>query len=452
MNPNGRTDIAANAGSPRSVHVTESSEDPLEKSLGSEHQPDIPTEALECEPEAQEMDQDVESIPSGSCPSVNDSEAIKDCDSQPTDVDGVQYTPPTFSVTPSLVHECHFKHFTKGVKWAKDGSNFAVVTDDNRIHVWKAVGNLTRYDVPEEVATEHVVTVREPQPINDFAWHPSHDLGSFVTTCNTQPLHMFEAATGKLLCSYVAKNHLDELVSAYSVQFSKCGAKICAGYKKFVRLFEVEYPGRSTEVSTWKQYQAGIVSAVDFGGENLLAVGTYCNSVALYDLRSREMTHNPVVGHSGGITQLRISFDGTLLYSGARKDNVIHCRDLRQFEEVLYEFPRVCATNQRMHFDLPYEEDFLATGNTDGSCYVWNLRDRQVYDENKCQPNLIFMPHTDLQKTKCSAANGISFHPWAPLLATSSGGRTTTVWDEETEQCVWKETPECAVKFWKFPA
>lgn len=381
------------------------------------------------------------------CELATDSDFQANSELQP---DTVKYTPPSFDVTPSLVFECKFKTFTKGVKWAKDGLNFAVATDDNRIHIWKTSENLSRYYVPDDIPAEPVTSVREPQPINDFAWHPSHDLGSFVTTCNSQPLHLYEAETGKLLCSYVARNHLDELVAAYSVQFSKTGEKICAGYKKFVRIFEVEYPGRSTEVSTWKQYQAGIVSAVDCA-ENLLAVGTYCNNVALYDLRNGQKTHDPVLGHSGGITQLRVSFDGTLLYSGARKDNVIQCRDLRKFEDILYEFPRVCTTNQRMHFDLPYEEDFLCTGNTDGSCYLWNLRDLQMFEENKCQPNLIFLPHTNLQKTKSSAANGISFHPWAPLLASSSGGRSTTVWDEETEQCVWTKPSESAVKLWKFP-
>ncbi|XP_018494368.1 telomerase Cajal body protein 1 [Galendromus occidentalis] len=363
------------------------------------------------------------------------------------------YNPPRFDVTPTLVYTDVFENFTKGVKWASNGVNFAVVTDDNQIHSWKTVEDLGRYFVPDKILTERLTTIREPQPINDFAWHPAHDRSSFVTTCNTQPLHLYDATTGKLLCSYVAKNHLDELVAAYSVQFLRSGEKVCAGYKKFVRIFEVEYCGRSTEVSTWKQYQAGIVSAIDASevADSLMAVGTYCNSVALYDLRTGKISHDPVVGHKGGITQLRMSADGGLLYSGARKDNVIQCRDLRKFEEVLYEFPRVCTTNQRMHFDLCYEEDYLCTGNTDGSCYLWDLRNLKMYEENKCEPNLIFLPHTDLRKTRSSAANGISFHPWAPLLASSSGGRSTTVWDEETEQCLWTKASEYAVKLWKFP-
>ncbi len=35
--------------------------------------------------------------------------------------------------------------------------------------------------------------------------------------------------------------------------------------------------------------------------------------------------------HSGqGITALKISYDGRLLFSGARKDNHVHCWDLRK--------------------------------------------------------------------------------------------------------------------------
>lgn len=363
----------------------------------------------------------------------------------------VTYVPPKFDSVPSLIYEEEFAAFTKGVKFCSDGQTFAVCTDDKQIHLRRTDDLLDREKIPEKISVEAVATISEPQPIHEFAWNPQHEHCTLVTTCNTQPIHLYCGRSGKFLRSYVARNHLDEHISAYSVIFSRDGGHILGGFKKFVRIFDVECPGVWTEVATWKQYQAGIVSALDTVGDHLLAVGTYCNTVALYDLRDKgTMINEPEEGHEGGVTQVRFSYDGTLLYSGARKDNFIICRDLRNFKEILHRFPRKCTTNQRVHFDLPYEEDYLATGNTDGTCFIWNRRELEMFGEDKCRPNLIFAPHSDVRLTKSSATNGLSFHKWAPVIATSSGGRGTTFWDDENEQLVWENPYENCVKLWKF--
>ncbi|OQR80034.1 hypothetical protein BIW11_05335 [Tropilaelaps mercedesae] len=362
------------------------------------------------------------------------------------------YTPPAFDSVPSLIYEENFRTFTKGIKFANDGHSFAVCTDDNRIHVRKTVDLFYGRVIADAIRVHKVVTINEAQPIHDFAWHPNHEFCAFITTCNTQPLHLYCGQTGQFLCSYVARNHLDEHISAYSVKFNRTGDRVLAGFKKFIRIFDVECPGVWCEIATWKQYHAGIVSAIDTNGEHLMAVGTYCNTVALYDLRNKAMIHEPENGHQGGITQLRFSHDGNLLYSGARKDNVILCRDSRNFSKVLYEFPRKCTTNQRVYFDLPYEENYLATGNTDGTSFIWNLLNLNTLsgDGGKCRPNVVFAPHANIRLTRGSATNGLSFHPWAPVIATSSGGRGTAVWDEENERVVWESPYENLVKLWKF--
>lgn len=380
----------------------------------------------------------------------NDEEVTLDESSKVSEV--VAYTPPKFDSVPSLIYEEEFASFTKGVKFCSDGQTFAVCTDDKRMHIRKTVDLLDGKAIPEEITVEKIATICEAQPIHDFAWSPNHEFCAFLTTCNTQPVHLYCGQTGKFFCSYVARNHLDEHISAYSVAFNKEGKRVLAGYKKFVRVFDVECPNIWFEVPTWKQYQAGIVSALDSVGDHMLAVGTYCNTVALYDLRDKAMLHEPEEGHEGGVTQVRFSYDGTLLYSGARKDNFILCRDVRNFSQILQKFPRKCCTNQRVYFDLTYEEDYLATGNTDGTCFIWNKRDLEMFgeDQDKCRPNLVFAPHSDVRLTKSSATNGLSFHKWAPVIATSSGGRTTSIWDDESESVIWESPYENRVKLWKF--
>lgn len=423
-------------------------------------QPNQMEEATENEDAVEQMDiqslagqlEDIVKVDTANNPSEWTDKVVSESDH--VDNVAIAYIPPKFEVPPTLIYEEEFEVFTKGVKFCGDGQTFAVCTDDKRIHVRKTSDLLDGDRVPDRINVENVATVTEAQPIHDFVWNPNHEFCAFATTCNTQPIHLYCGQTGKFLCSYVARNHLDEHISAYSVVFNRDGTKILGGFKKFVRIFDVECPGVWTEVSTWKLFQAGIVSAIDTVNDHLLAVGTYCDTVALYDLRDKggKMVELPQEGHEGGVTQVRFSYDGTLLYSGARKDDFILCRDIRNFGEIVHKFPRKCTTNQRIHFDLPYEEDYLATGNTDGTCSIWNRRQPLAFtgEPEKCRPNLIFAPHADFHVNKSSATNGVSFHRWAPVIATSSGGRETSYWDEENEKIAWRKPFENRVKLWRF--
>jgi len=123
-------------------------------------------------------------------------------------------------------------------------------------------------------------------------------------------------------------------------------------------------------------------------------VGTTCNTVALYDLRSSDLAGGPVRSHEGGVTQVRFSPDGDRLYSVARNDSFVVCRDVRNFTQVLQQFPRPSNTDRRGTFDLTDEGKYLCTGNTNGTVFIWNLRELSFFKDNKCTPNLHFTPHT----------------------------------------------------------
>jgi 6-phosphogluconolactonase (cycloisomerase 2 family) len=61
--------------------------------------------------------------------------------------------------------------------------------------------------------------------------------------------------------------------------------------------------------------------------------------------------------------ELKWSSCGNYLYSGGRKDNFIRCWDVRNTQQTLYTLPRLCSTNQRLHFDVDYQDNFLVSGN-----------------------------------------------------------------------------------------
>lgn len=58
------------------------------------------------------------------------------------------------------------------------------------------------------------------------------------------PIHLWDAFTGDLRCSYRGFNSTDQLEAAISVTFSADGQNIFCGYKKNVKIFSTGRPGR----------------------------------------------------------------------------------------------------------------------------------------------------------------------------------------------------------------
>lgn len=79
-------------------------------------------------------------------------------------------------------------------------------------------------------------------------------------------MHLFDAYTGEVRCSYKGYNHLvkifnghlsfnlhivlvkvikDELVSAYCIAFDSTSSKMYCGYNKCLKVFDISRPGRN---------------------------------------------------------------------------------------------------------------------------------------------------------------------------------------------------------------
>lgn len=109
-----------------------------------------------------------------------------------------------------------------------------------------------------------------------------------------------------------------------------------------IRVFDTADPGRSHEnrptskTRKSREGQRGIISAITFcpDASNVYAAGSYAGSIGVYDARTRGQAMAEMVGHEGGVTCLRMSPDSRLLFSGARKDDYIHCWDVRNTGKV----------------------------------------------------------------------------------------------------------------------
>ncbi|XP_061921368.1 telomerase Cajal body protein 1 [Entelurus aequoreus] len=130
--------------------------------------------------------------------------------------------------------------------------------------------------------------------------------------------------------------------------------------------------------------------------------------------------------HHGGITHLLFSPDGNYLYTGGRKDPEILCWDIREPGQVVFSLKRNVATNQRIYFDLDSSGRYLLSGDTEGILSMWDTSvTAPSGSEELLQPQLRFQANWD-------CTNGISIHPFMPLLATSSGQRQFP-WPSENE-------------------
>lgn len=378
---------------------------------------------------------------------------------------------------PQRIYHFHhqFKHsaapansnFLKGAKWSPDGSCFLVNSEDNFLRIFDLPSDSSWYsfalDCSSIVDDSFMSSMElcEGEPVYDFCWYP-HMLASdpescvFATTTRDHPVHLWDAVTGQLRCSYRAYDAMDEITAAYSVAFNPSGTKLFCGYNKTLRIFDTSCPGREFQqhstVTSTKDGQTGVISCLAFNPCNMgiLAAGSYDRTTAVYAENNMELLL-VLHGQEGGVTQVQFSKDGNYLYTGGRKDPYIICWDLRNTTGIVYKLERLAMdTNQRIAFDIEPCGRHLGSGGQDGYVRVFDLQSGQLL--------------TSFQASE-DTSNGISFHPSLPLAVSSSGQRRYEIFDEETEgkninalencasvwrfSCSWENASSCIESQWE---
>uniref|UniRef100_A0ACD6A4T6 Uncharacterized protein n=1 Tax=Avena sativa TaxID=4498 RepID=A0ACD6A4T6_AVESA len=342
-------------------------------------------------------------------------------------------------------------NFLKGVKWSPDGSSFLTSSDDNSLRMFylpedaysAALEQTAEAAVGGEDSYGPSLQVSEGEPVYDFCWYPYMSVSDpatcvFASTSRDHPIHLWDATTGELRCTYRAYDAMDEITAALSISFNSTGSKLFAGYNKAIRVFDVHRPGRDFEqYSLLKggEGPTGIVSSISFSPQNgMLAVGSYSQTTAVYAESNMEPLY-VLHGQLGGVTQVLFSKDGNYLYTGGRKDPYILCWDIRNTVDIVYKLYRSCdTTNQRVQFDIEPYGKHLATGGQDGMVHIYDLQGGQWV--------------TGFQAA-ADTVNGFSFHPYLPLATTSSGHRRFGMEDEFEEESSLSGDENCC-SVWKF--
>ncbi|GAA6229209.1 telomerase Cajal body protein 1 [Lates japonicus] len=318
------------------------------------------------------------------------------------------------------------ENYLKGCKWAPDGSCILTNSADNVLRVYNLPPEIYSYNWDLLPEMSPVLRMAEGDTIYDYCWYPKMnsldpDTCFLASSSRDNPVHVWDAFYGEVRASFRPYNHLDELTAAHSLCFSPDGTQLYCGFDKTVRVFYTERPGRDCEerpTVVKKQGQSGIISCFGFSPcQSVYACGSYSRCAGLYSCQDGTLLALLPTRHHGGLTHLLFSPDGNYLYTGGRKDPEILCWDLREPGKVVFSLRRNVSTNQRIYFDLDLSGRYLLSGDTEGVVSVWDTQTAPPDgNEELLQPQLRFQAHWD-------CTNGISIHPFMPLLATSCGQR-----------------------------
>lgn len=190
---------------------------------------------------------------------------------------------------------------------------------------------------------------------------------------------MWDAYNGEMRCSYRGYNAVDEVESALSLTFSCDGAEVIGGYKKSLKIFKTEVPGRDYTSIPIKSPASALATNPDYAE---FAVGSWSGAITLFDARAQNTDPlDQLNRHRGGITYLRFLAGKNILISGARKDNTILVWDLRKTSGPIGQFIRSVSTNQRIYFDVSVDQSWLVSGDTSGCIHAWNMNDFSAIQE-----------------------------------------------------------------------
>ncbi|XP_042256787.1 telomerase Cajal body protein 1 [Thunnus maccoyii] len=340
---------------------------------------------------------------------------------------GLDFTQNPQMLTGSWTEYSNFpENYLKGCKWAPDGSCILTNSADNVLRVYNLPPEIYSYNWDSIPEMSPALRMAEGDTIYDYCWYPKMnsldpDTCFLASSSRDNPVHVWDAFYGEVRASFRPYNHLDELTTAHSLCFSPDGTQLYCGFDKTVRVFYTERPGRDCEerpTVVKKQGQSGIISCFGFSPcQSVYACGSYSRCAGLYSCQDGTLLALLPTLHHGGLTHLLFSPDGNYLYTGGRKDPEILCWDLREPSKVVFSLKRNVATNQRIYFDLDLSGRYLLSGDTEGVVSVWDTQTAPPDgNEELLQPQLRFQAHWD-------CTNGISIHPFMPLLATSSGQR-----------------------------
>ena len=128
----------------------------------------------------------------------------------------------------------------KGAKWSPDGSCLLSNSEDSTLRVFSPSKSL--FDLEKVAKSDQIFNlkpsqcVKESEIVYDYCWFPKMNKEDPLTCCfasssKDEPVHLWDALTGKLKASYLSFSDKEVLQSAQSISISLDGTQMLCGYK-----------------------------------------------------------------------------------------------------------------------------------------------------------------------------------------------------------------------------
>ena len=250
---------------------------------------------------------------------------------------------------------------------AAHSAHILITSDAHDVQIMIASNRTIRPSAAVERGLVHLAN-----PALDAAWCPfmtGEADASFIVTCRSQPLQLFDVADGALRGTYKAFNKMDELTYAQSVCWSRTRpSDVVAGYghrddsNVHLRVFDVSREGDCT-ASHESKVVRGIAAAVAEWKPFCVAWGSLLGGIELVDYRRAGSTAAALWSHTSGVTQLvtrseASPFSEHYIFSGARKgDENIALWDVRNVSRPLTQYKRSLVSHQAASFAVQCTHD-----------------------------------------------------------------------------------------------
>ncbi|KAJ8296005.1 Telomerase Cajal body protein 1 [Rhodotorula toruloides] len=323
--------------------------------------------------------------------------------------------------------------FFRDVQLCPDGSCLLATAEDRSLSLFP----LTDEQVAPEPSTSSstlspVWTHSPPDSLISSAWYPGASspnpaMFTFAVGVKDHPVHLLDGNDRRVRASYPTIDHTERFVAPHSMAFSPDGSRLCCGFENAIEIFDVSQPGaegyrlHTTPTRSSRQGQKGIISSLAFSppdssSSSLLAAGSFSGSVGLYDISSpTPLAHLLQPSQHGGITKLLFHpLSPHLLFAASRQSTHLDIWDLRNTSRTSSngKLSRMARTNQRLGFDIDPSGTWLAAGDQDGNLSIFSAQPLP----DQLEPITTFSLSAEPISTTL-------FHPFAPLLITTSGAR-----------------------------
>lgn len=298
--------------------------------------------------------------------------------------------------------------YSKGLLWSPDGNLVLTAVNGQGLKLVELPPDLQNsadtpvsLKRPLDILDTHS-EIRESGTVYDYCWlKGGHSPHTLLTTVQHEPIKLY-SISGQLLSSYRGYDDVDEVENALSVTTSEDGSSIFGGYKKNIKIFDTERPGRDYRTVVTK---CPISTIAERG--NLVVAGSWNKNVVLFDDRTPAESLSCFMGHTGGITMVKFATDSSYILIGARKNHCLLKWDLRNLSVTAVLYQRYVDTNQRIQFDVSPDDKYIISGDTTGILHLWDFAD-------ETDSSVKFPLHHD-------CCNGAAFQPTLPIIATASG-------------------------------